>query len=146
MPFESIPLILAQDDQAPPPPNLPQQTADGPPAAVEGQSGAPVQQQPQQQQPPPSPFGFGSILWLIALIVLFYVLIFGSQRRERRKREAMLKALKKGDKVQTVGGILGTVLDVRDNEVVVKVDESSNTRLRFSRSAIQAVLQEADKE
>jgi len=52
----------------------------------------------------------------------------------------MLAALKKGDKVQTAGGILGTVVEVRDSEVVVKVDENANTRLRFARSAIQAVL------
>ena len=55
----------------------------------------------------------------------------------------MLDALKKNDRVQTIGGVLGTVVDVRDNEVLVKVDETNNVKIRFNRTAIKEVLQDA---
>jgi preprotein translocase subunit YajC len=51
----------------------------------------------------------------------------------------MLNTLKKGDKVTSIGGIIGTVIEIKDREVVVKVDESSNTRMKFLRSAIRNV-------
>jgi len=54
--------------------------------------------------------------------------------------------MKKGDKVQTIGGVFGTIVDVRDNEVVVKVDESSNVKIRFNRAAIKEVIQETPAE
>jgi preprotein translocase subunit YajC len=42
--------------------------------------------------------------------------------------------------VQTIGGIIGTVVESRENEVVLKVDETSNTKIKFSRNAIHRVL------
>jgi preprotein translocase subunit YajC len=58
----------------------------------------------------------------------------------------MLSELKKGDRVQTIGGILGTVVEARDTEILVKVDESSNAKIRFSRSAIHRVIEEEKSE
>ena len=52
----------------------------------------------------------------------------------------MINALKKGDKVVTIGGIHGTVSSTKEKSVVVKVD--SNTQIEFSRSAISAVVTE----
>ena len=45
-----------------------------------------------------------------------------------------------GDKVVTAGGIMGTIVDVRDTDVVLKVDESSNTKIKFTRDAIKRVV------
>ena len=59
-----------------------------------------------------------------------------------KAREKMLAALAKGDKIQTSGGIIGSVVEVRESEVIVKVDENANTRIRFARSAVQTVLGE----
>ena len=56
----------------------------------------------------------------------------------------MLGGLKKGDRIQTIGGILGTVVEARETDVLVKVDESSNTKIRFSRSAMHRVVDETD--
>ena len=64
------------------------------------------------------------------------------QAKERRQREAMLKALKVGDKVITNSGLFGTVTSVKEHEVVLKVDDKNNVRLRFSRQAVQTVLGE----
>ena len=52
----------------------------------------------------------------------------------------MLKALKKNDHVVSIGGIRGIVLNVTDEEVVVKVDEKGDVRIRFSREAISKVI------
>jgi preprotein translocase subunit YajC len=55
----------------------------------------------------------------------------------------MLKGLKRNDRVQTIGGILGTVVETRDDVVVLKVDEANNVKMHFNRSAIKEVLHEA---
>ena len=51
----------------------------------------------------------------------------------------MLAALSKGDKVTSIGGICGTVIEAREDEIVVKVDETNNVRMRFARWAIRGV-------
>jgi preprotein translocase subunit YajC len=81
---------------------------------------------------------------LVVLIfgMLIY-LFFGSQRtrkKEVQQRTDMLNNMKRGDKVVTAGGIIGTIVDVRDTDVVLKVDESSNTKIKFTRDAIKRVL------
>lgn len=81
-----------------------------------------------------------SILPLILLFVVFYWVLFRNQRKERQKQVDMLRGLKRNDRVQTIGGIFGTIVDVRDNDVVLKVDESNNVKIRFNRSAIKEVL------
>ena len=94
-----------------------------------------------------SPFGGNSMfIWLIIILVVFWIFMMGGQRKEKKKRAQMLGALSKDDKIQTIGGIIGTVVEVREHEVVVKVDESSNARMRFSRGAIQQVLSTETKE
>ena len=54
----------------------------------------------------------------------------------------MLDNLKRNDRVQTIGGILGTVVDVKDQEVSLKVDENNNVKMKFNRAAIKEVLVE----
>ena len=83
---------------------------------------------------------------ILLIIIIFYIFIFRSKKKQDRARQDLLSNLKKGDRVQTIGGILGTVVESRDNEVLLKVDETSNTKIRFSRSAIHRVLaEEKDK-
>ncbi len=84
--------------------------------------------------------GLPMVYWLLPIALVFFMFSMGG-RKDKKKRAAMMAAMTKGDKVQTVGGILGTVVEVRDDEIVVKVDENANTRLRFSRTAIQSILE-----
>src|SRR5688572_28179521 len=77
----------------------------------------------------------------LLLLIMWFFLIRG-RRNEQKQREDMLGSMKRGDRIQTIGGVLGTVVDVRDTEVVVKVDESSNTKMTFIRSAIHRVVTE----
>ena len=83
---------------------------------------------------------FWIILPPLAVIMLLYVLMDSPQRREKAKREAMMKNLKKDDRVVTIGGILGSVANISQDgkEVTLKVDDG--TRIRFRRSAIAEVV------
>ena len=139
--FEHVPLMLAQDpydgeagsEQIPRVPD--QQTGDT--TTGEGKDPNP---QGKNLDRPGNPFGS-----FLPLIVVFGVLMFfmmGGPRREKKKHAKMLATMTKGNRVVTAGGILGTVVELRDNEVVVKVDENANTRIKFTREAIKSVLQD----
>jgi preprotein translocase subunit YajC len=84
--------------------------------------------------PPRSPLT--QMLPLIIILVAMYLLLFRGPRRKQQQHQKMVKSLKKNDKVRTIGGILGTVVDIRDDEIILKVDESTNTKIRISASAI----------
>ncbi len=84
----------------------------------------------------------GPLFPLMVGVLILYLFVFRSKRQTDKKRTDMLSSLKRGDKVQTIGGILGTVVEARDTDVLLKVDESSNTKIRFSRSAIHRVVEE----
>jgi preprotein translocase subunit YajC len=81
----------------------------------------------------------------IIIAIVFFWLTSGSKRKQEKTRKAMIEALKRGDRIQTVGGILGTIVSADGNEIVVKVDESTNTKMRFTRSAIFQVITEETK-
>ena len=83
------------------------------------------------------------ILLLVAPIaLLFYLLLIRPQRREQAQRQAMLEAVKKNDHVITAGGIYGVVTNVHReaNEVTIKVDEATNTKLRLALGSVARVL------
>ena len=83
-----------------------------------------------------------SMLPAVVIFYLFYLLFLRPQRREQNERREMLKNMKKNDHVVTVGGIIGVVTNVdRDkNEVTLKVDESTNTKLRLTLGSIARVM------
>jgi preprotein translocase subunit YajC len=83
---------------------------------------------------------------LLAVMVFMIWTSSSAQRKERKKREAMLSALKRHDRVQTVGGVIGSVVEIKDTEVVLKVDEANNIKMRFAKSAVQQVLTEGISE
>ena len=55
-------------------------------------------------------------------VLLYFMMIRGPQKKQQQQNQ-MIESLKKNDRVQTIGGILGTVLDVKDDEVTLKIDE-----------------------
>ena len=72
------------------------------------------------------------------VILIFYFLIIRPQNKKQKETEKMLAAIKKGDKVYTIGGLHGVVHSINDEKatVTIKVDEGSSTTLEFNRSAI----------
>lgn len=103
-----------------------------------------IAQQTTQPAPPLFEFlrGFGPI---ILILLLLWVFVIRSKQKQEKSRKDLLGGLKKNDRIETIGGVLGTIVDVRDGEVVVKVDETTNTKMRFRRSAIHRVIVEEEK-
>jgi len=90
---------------------------------------------------PVSPVGQLFPFALMIAVVAFLLLSSRSQKkREKREREQMFAGLSKNDRVQTIGGVIGTIMSVKDNEVILKVDETTNTKMTFIKSAIQRVI------
>ncbi|MDR2942182.1 MAG: preprotein translocase subunit YajC [Treponema sp.] len=79
-----------------------------------------------------------SIIPFALIIVIFYFLLIRPQNKKRKETENMLSALKKGDKIVTIGGIHGTVQNVRESTVLIKVDD--NVKIEFLRSAVSSVV------
>ena len=86
------------------------------------------------------PFWAGPMMPFVLLILLMYVFMFRSKKGQEKKRQDLINALKKGDEVQTIGGEFGRVMETRDDRILVKVDESSNTKIWYARSAIHKVV------
>ena len=79
---------------------------------------------------------------LIFGVIMLMMILPG--RQQAKKRREMMAGMSKNDRVMTRGGIIGVVVEVREHEVIVKVDESNNTRLHFSKQAIQHVFADKD--
>jgi preprotein translocase subunit YajC len=93
----------------------------------------------------PPPAGLQQLFQWMPLILIglvMYVVLFRSKQSETKKKQQMLSQLKKGDEIVTIGGVLGKVVEARDDKVLVKVDESSNTKMWFRRNAIHQVLEQ----
>jgi preprotein translocase subunit YajC len=108
------------------------------PGGTTGQPGQPGQ--PGTTGTPDSPFGSSFFFLMMLVLVALIAFSFLGQRKDRKKRESMLSAVKKHDRVQTIGGVIGSIVELKPDVVILKVDESSNTRMTFARSAIQQVL------
>lgn len=83
--------------------------------------------------------------YMAILFFIFWFIVFRPRKQEQKQREKLLGQIKKHDKVMTIGGVIGTVMEVRDDEVILKVDDNSNTRMKFIRGSIQKVITPTDK-
>jgi len=78
------------------------------------------------------------IFWLLPgmLLVMVLVSVLGG-RKEKKKRAELMASLKKGDKVQTLGGIIGTIAELGEHDAVIRLEDG---RMRIARTAIQGVV------
>ena len=83
---------------------------------------------------PSSPYT--QLIFIVAIFAVMYFILFREPRRKQKQHQKMVQSLKKNDKVRTIGGIFGTVVDIKGEEVILKVDESNNTKIRVAVSAI----------
>lgn len=92
-----------------------------------------VPQQPQS--------GSSSMMLIMMLpIAALMIFMFMGNRKETKKRAELMSSLQRNDKVQTIGGMIGSIAEINDTEVVLHVDEITKTRVRVSRAAITSVL------
>lgn len=126
--FETVSLMLAQTAPPAQAPSLAGQAT--PTTSGTGQAADGSAPQPQ----PPS-----LMLFLIPVLIFFVFITFMSSRREKKRREQLQK-VSKHDRVRTRGGIIGSVVDTTDDQIVLKVDESRDTRITLDRQYIDAIL------
>jgi len=107
-------------------------TADGSPGGVGPAGGG--------SAAPASPFGGAMFPLLLGFLVLMVVTTMMSGRREKREKKNLMASLGKHDRVQLSGGMIGTITEVKPDEVVVRVDESTKTTIRFVKSAVVRVI------
>ncbi len=104
---------------------------------------APSPAGPAQQAPGEDPFAFlrSMLVPLVAMIAIFWLLVWRPESRKRKEREILIKNVKKGDTVVTTGGIIGKVWRADGpGEVVLVIDKDKDVKVRFSRNAVFEVL------
>ncbi len=104
------------------------------PVGAEGGAGA------QAAPPASSPF---PLILMVGVMGFLLVSIMMSGRKEKKRVADMLTSLTRGDKVQTSGGMIGVVADIRDDEIVLKIDDSGHTKARFAKTSIVRVIKES---
>ena len=82
---------------------------------------------------------FSSLFFIFFFFLFFYFILILPQRRREKEHQQMIASLKKGDKVITTGGIFGTVVNIKEKTIVLKVDD--NTRIEFLKSAISRKIE-----
>ena len=90
-----------------------------------------------QAQPQGEPTFFQQYSFLILMILIFVVMYLFMIRPQQKKQKEVVKwreSLKKGDKIVTVGGIYGTVAEVKDTFLIVEID--ANVRIRVDKSSV----------
>ena len=78
-----------------------------------------------------------TVLPLVLIFVVFYFFIIRPQKKKEDVRKKMIEAVKKGDKIVTIGGLHGTVTQVDETSVLIQAD--TNTKLRIDKNAIANV-------
>ena len=90
--------------------------------------------------------GFGNLIWIYAAIfIVFIFFALRGPKKKQKEQQKMVQGLEKNDRVRTIGGILGTVVDIKDNEITLKVDESNNTKIRVLTGAVAENLSKTER-
>lgn len=84
----------------------------------------------------PNPL-FMQMILMAMIFAIFYFLLIRPQKKKQQEHEKMLSGIKKNDEVITIGGMYGTVINVKDNSVVLRVDD--NVKVEFQKSAIAII-------
>jgi preprotein translocase subunit YajC len=88
------------------------------------------------RRPPGSPFGSSQLIIFGLMFLVMYFLLFRGPRKKQQQHKQMVQSLERNDRIRTVGGIIGTVVDVKEDEITLKIDEANNTKIKIVSSAI----------
>ncbi len=136
--------ILAQTESGQAPSRVGSESVQTESGANTTAPGGPPGPEIEPKKPATSPLF--QLLPLILIMVFMYLLLFRGPRRQQQQQRQMVQTLKKNDRVRTIGGIIGTVVEVRGDDVHLKIDEANNTKVWISASAIGKNLSEEKKE
>lgn len=87
---------------------------------------------------PPAANPLSMLMPFVIMFGIFYLLVFQPQNKAKKEHETMLKNLKKHDEVVTIGGLFGTVLNVKADTVTLRIDE--NVRVECEKSAVTRLV------
>ena len=128
--------VLAQGAPAP-------AAAPAPAKNTTATAAVPAADAPAAQPQPQGGIGsFMGMLPMILIIAAMFYLMWRGQAKERKKREAMLTSIKSGDKVITIGGIHGTVAEVKNDGFVIKI--ADNVKIEVTKNAVGSVVNAGD--
>jgi preprotein translocase subunit YajC len=82
----------------------------------------------------------GVIIYLVLLVVIFYFMIIRPQQQRQKKHQQTMKSLEPNVSVTTIGGLIGTVVKVKDNTVILKIAE--NVKVEMLKTAIAYINQD----
>jgi len=127
-------------------PNVNAQTAPTPVANAVQSAVATTQDAVAATQPAPSVLSqLAMPIIMGALLLGMMWMMFRGRMKEEKQKAKLMEALKKGDEVMTIGGLVGKVAEISGDRVVLKVDEANNVKVTYLKSAIQKIVSDADK-
>jgi len=85
------------------------------------------------------------LLLPLALVAIFYLLVFMPMQRQKKQQQQMLKTLENGSQVLTTGGIIGTVVSVNADDTLTLRVKPDNLKLQVARSAVASLITEEKK-
>lgn len=96
-----------------------------------------------QQQPASNPVM--SLLLPLALVAIFYLLVFMPMQRQKRQQKQMLQSLQNGNVVLTTGGIVGTIVSINADDTLILRVKPDNVKLQVARSSVSGLIAEEKK-
>ncbi len=76
---------------------------------------------------------------MVIMFAVMYFLIIRPQKQKEKKRLAMITNVRKQDRIVTAGGVHGVVVTVKENDVIVRVDDAKDVKIKVDKSAITSV-------
>ena len=82
--------------------------------------------------------GMGSTILMLAMMIgVFYFMLIRPENKRKKEAEQMRSAVKKGDKITTIGGVIGTVVDVKENSIVIETS-ADQVRIELAKWAVSS--------
>ncbi len=78
-----------------------------------------------------------TVIMMVAMLGIFYFMLIRPENKRKKEAEQMRSSVRKGDKITTIGGIVGTIVDVKENNVVVETS-ADQVRIEFAKWAISS--------
>ena len=86
--------------------------------------------------------GLGMLILFASLFFIWWFLYLGPQMKRQKQKQRMIEALKKGDRVVTRGGLLGTIVGIKEKDRIVVVRIAENVKIEVLRNAVEAIVKE----
>ncbi|NLY55191.1 MAG: preprotein translocase subunit YajC [Firmicutes bacterium] len=81
---------------------------------------------------------FSALLPFVLMLAIFYFLLIRPQQKQQKARQAMLDGLKKGNKIITIGGIYGEIVEVKEDTLIIRV--ADKVEIKTTRGAVSQVI------